>query len=186
MHRNDRRSPAAQRPLAQIKLVEGDAVQILPVKSERMEVAIALAAPIDEFDAELERTPSLGKEFVLRNAEHGIEFANRRDGRLSHADRPDRIGFDQRDPPLPVVEIARKRGRGHPAGRSTADDHDIPNARSVTVTFTHRPLAEPPSEVFLQQIYPYLLRSLLQRPQQTDMHRNSRTSASRGFVVALT
>src|SRR5688572_27213512 len=58
--------------LAQIELVEMDSANVLPVRSERMEIAFADRAPVDELDAELERALGRREELVLVDPEHGI------------------------------------------------------------------------------------------------------------------
>ena len=62
-----------------------------------MEIAVAQPAPVDEFDAELERALGFANEFALVEAERLVEGADRRDRRLADADGADFLGFDQGD-----------------------------------------------------------------------------------------
>jgi hypothetical protein len=103
--------------------VKGDPVEIVAVEPEGVEVACALAAPVDELDTGLERPFGHAKELVLVDVEHPVEVDDRRDRRLADADGADGIGLDQGDPPPAVVEEAREGGRGHPSGGAAADDH---------------------------------------------------------------
>jgi hypothetical protein len=111
--------------LAEIELVEVHALEVVAVAAERVEIAGAGRAPVDELDAELERALGRGDELVLVDAEHPVESDQRRDGRLADADGADLLGFDQRDLGDAVVEEAREGRRGHPAGGAAADDDDI-------------------------------------------------------------
>ena len=79
-----------------------------------MEIAVALAGPIDEFDAELERALCLPDEFVFIDAESGVEEFDRWDGRFADTDGTDFFGLDHRD--LRVFHGVGERGRRHPAG----------------------------------------------------------------------
>src|SRR5205085_11747593 len=85
-------------PLAQVELVEGDALQVLAERPERMEVAVAELAPVHELDAELERRPGLADEIVLVDSDQRVEAEQGRDGGLADADDADLLGLDQRDP----------------------------------------------------------------------------------------
>jgi hypothetical protein len=77
--------------LAQIKLVEMDAVQIFAMRAEWMEVAFADPAPVHEFDAEFVGALRRPYEFVLVDPEHAVEGDDRGDRRLADADRADLV-----------------------------------------------------------------------------------------------
>ena len=62
--------------------------------AEGMNVAVAHAAPVDEFDPQFECRARLAEKFVLGNVEHAVEVADRRDGRFAHADGADLARFD--------------------------------------------------------------------------------------------
>ena len=83
-----------QRPpfrLAKVELVELHAAIILAVRTEGMEVALAICTPIDELDPELERPLARREEFVLVDADHMVEGHQRRDRRLADSDRTDLV-----------------------------------------------------------------------------------------------
>jgi hypothetical protein len=101
-------------------LVEGELIDIRSVPAEGVEVARALSAPVDELDAELERSPGTADEFVLVEAQHLIELHDHRDGGFAHANGADRLGFDDQDLGSPLPQRARQRGGGHPARGASA------------------------------------------------------------------
>ena len=99
------------------------------VRTERMDVTLAHAAPVHELDAELERGLGGADEIVFIEAQQTVEVQDVRDGGLADADDADRIGFDHLDPDVGGIQQARESGGGHPPGRAPADDHDVAYAK---------------------------------------------------------
>ena len=93
------------------------------IGAERMEVTVALAAPVNELDGQFDRGLGLAHEFGLVEPDHGVEIANGRHGRLAHANDADLGRLDQ--PDLGVrSDGTLQRRRRHPAGSAPADDQD--------------------------------------------------------------
>ena len=103
-------------------MVEADIVHVTPERAERVDIAIALAAPIAELDAELEGGLGRGHELGLIQPQPLDEGADVRQRRLAHAHDADLFGFDQVHACVGGQQL-RDRGRRHPAGRAAADDH---------------------------------------------------------------
>ena len=106
-------------------LVEIDPPDIVTVIAEGVDIAFADLAPVAKLDAQLERTLRRRKHLALVDFERLIEFDERRDRCLAHADRTDLLGFDQRDLQVAPLADARKGGGSHPASRTTTDDDDM-------------------------------------------------------------
>lgn len=87
-------------------------------------MAVADPAPIDEFDAELERALRRRDEIRLMDAEHLVQMLDQRHGRLADADRADRVGFDQGDLRIRGRAKSREQCGGHPPGGAATDDDD--------------------------------------------------------------
>ena len=113
----------------QPELVEIQPFDILSMRAERVEIPVAAIAPADELDPQFHRTAGRAQEIRLVDAQPGVEATDRRNRRLANADRADRIGFDQRDGALAIVEETGGGGRRHPAGGAAADDHHAANGR---------------------------------------------------------
>src|SRR5438309_7436922 len=118
------RPGAAGLSLLQPILVERDGVELGAIGAEGVEIAVALLAPADELDAELERALRLRDELPFVEAQRMVEQADRRDGRLADADDADLVRFHYLDP-APAPQGVGERGGGHPAGRSAAEDDDL-------------------------------------------------------------
>ena len=114
-------------PVAQPQLVERNAVERPADLAELMEVAVLLAGPADEFDAELVGGVRLAEELRFIEPELEVEFEDRRDRAFADSDGADRLGFDEDDAASAAAEEPRQRGRGHPAGGAAADDDDPPD-----------------------------------------------------------
>ena len=112
--------------------MEVNTLQVRRVTSERVKVAPADPAPVDEFDAELERRLRRRDEVVFVDAKHRIEVDERRDRGFADADGPDLLGLDQRRFGAAIIEVARQGRSRHPAGGSAADDHDIADGMLIT------------------------------------------------------
>src|SRR4051812_7785691 len=64
--------------------------------TEGMHVRMTLLVPVDEFDAELERSLCLSQEVVFIDAQHLVELRDRWNCRLTDSDDADLGGLDQR------------------------------------------------------------------------------------------
>ncbi len=124
-------------PLLDPILLERDGIEVLPVIAERVEIAVALAAPVDELDPELEGGLGGPDEFGLVEAERMVEPAQRGNGGFADADGADLIRFDQLDPKALLERIAHPRRR-HPASRAAANDQHRPDRiRSRSIVVAH-------------------------------------------------
>ena len=111
-------------------LVELGQHLVAPDRAEAVDVRVALLAPVDELDPELERALGRADEVVFVDADQVVEAADQRDGRFAHADGGDFVRFDQADA-VPVGHQRRQRGCAHPAGSAAADNDDILNVIHV-------------------------------------------------------
>jgi hypothetical protein len=67
----------AQEILAQPDLVKWHAERPAPDLAEGVDIALAQPAPVDEFDAKLERAHRFGNELVLVDMERAVEVEQR-------------------------------------------------------------------------------------------------------------
>ena len=91
------------------------------------------SSPTDEFDPELERAAGGGHEGALIESQLSVELPDRRDGRLTDADRADGIGLDQLDGRSTLRRYG-ERGSAHPPGGTATHDHDASNTAVWGVT----------------------------------------------------
>src|SRR5438270_11540414 len=82
---------------AQPEMLEIDHPRRAAHRPERMDVAVALARPVLERNAELERGARGANEIDLVDAHILMESAGGRDRGLADADSPDLVRFDERD-----------------------------------------------------------------------------------------
>src|SRR5258707_459773 len=94
-----------------------------------MEIGMSEPCPIDELDPKFERALGLADELVFVESQRVVEAAQRRNRRLSYADRSDLGRFDDADLGEAVFEPAGQVRRGHPAGAAATDDCNASNAR---------------------------------------------------------
>ncbi len=107
-------------------MVELHSLHVDAVETEGMDVAVADAGPVHELDAQLVGRIGRADEVVLIQAQHLIEQNQLRDGRFANTDGADLLRFDEFD--LEARQLSkdlRERGRGHPAGGASTDDHDL-------------------------------------------------------------
>ncbi len=96
-------------------LMEGQHAVVMANAAKAVDVAVADAAPVDEFDAELERALRLLDELDLIDFEDLIEQLQVRNRRLADAHRTDRFRFDQSNRDLWALILLR--GRRRPSSR---------------------------------------------------------------------
>jgi len=104
--------------------VEVHALHVDAERPERVDVGMAEARPVFEFDAQLERRLGLAHEIVLVDAERAVEDAQLRDRGFADADRADFFGLNQADFAILVLQEAPQRCGRHPAGGAPANNHD--------------------------------------------------------------
>src|SRR5690606_4808458 len=85
----------AERAQPQPEMVEGDAIDVRTEVPERMEVAIADAAPIAELDAELEGRFRFLHQRRFIDIQSLVNAPDRRQRCLTVSDSTDLLGFDQ-------------------------------------------------------------------------------------------
>ena len=116
---------APRRKRAQPLLVEAEAGLGATVDSERVDVARAFRAPVDEIDPELERRLGRPHHIGFVDADGIVEILDVRQGRFADPDDPDLVGFDKADP-APARREQRNQPCGrHPTGGAAAKDHDF-------------------------------------------------------------
>src|SRR5262249_11841215 len=113
--------------LAQPVVMEAHAVDRAAELAEGMDIGITEPPPVTEFDTEFEGGTRLPHEVRLVEAEGGVEKADVGNGRLADPDDSDLRGFNEPDCALMLQDFRERCGR-HPAGRSPADDHDVPDS----------------------------------------------------------
>jgi hypothetical protein len=130
------RQRSAQRPGGQGRLVAALALfgpvvvkahpaQVLSVQAEGVDEVRARLAPAGKANAQL--AAGLGRRHHLGvgHAELGVEAPDGRDGRLADTDRADLGRLHHGDADAGVAQVLDQGGCRHPAGRASADDHDV-------------------------------------------------------------
>jgi len=97
-----------------------------PDRAERVKIPVPEPGPVDELDAELEGRAGAADEFVFIEPEQLMEQHQRRNRGLTDPDCPDLGRLDHLDR-APLLERACETRRGHPPGRTAADDDDLAN-----------------------------------------------------------
>ena len=110
---------------------------------ERVEIAFALARPVLEGNAQLEACPRGAQERGFIEPEQFVEAARGGDGAFAHADRADRVGFDQHDVDQ-RAEVLDQRRRDGPACGAAACDHHLPYR--LALSHQHHSLSVEPPE----------------------------------------
>ena len=113
----------SRRLCAQPILVDGQDVERFAMRAEGVEIAVVQLSPIDELDAQFERTESCLHKFAFVYAEHLVERADRRNSCFANAHRADFFGFNQDDFAVFGERIGERRS-SHPASGAAADDQD--------------------------------------------------------------
>ena len=105
-------------------VVEGQRIELLADFAETVDIAVADATPVDEFDAQLEAALGGADELVLVDLERRVEVLDVRDRGFAHTDDADLVGLDQFDSVAWPQQFGQRRG-GHPAGGAATDDDDV-------------------------------------------------------------
>ncbi len=90
-----------------------------------MDIAVALAPPVHEFDTELEARLRGLHELDFVEPEEVVEILHLRQCRFADTDGPDLFGFDEADAETCPIELRRARRGAHPAGGPAANDHQF-------------------------------------------------------------
>ena len=113
--------PGREQPVPVV--VERHQPQVLPDGTKRVDVAVALATPVHELDAQLEAGHGAAHEVVFVDAQRLVELLDGGDGGLAHADGGNLVGLNQVDVVAAVQHLGERR-RGHPPGGAAAHDND--------------------------------------------------------------
>jgi hypothetical protein len=103
-------------------LIRQNPVDRFPIVAEAMEMDVARASPVAELDPELIGSSRLAQEFMIVDAEHGVELTKDRNAGFANTDDPDLFGFDERDGNADTAELPGQQGSRHPACRTPAED----------------------------------------------------------------
>ena len=123
-----RRDASGQPPVMQPQ----QRVDLRAGSTELVQIGIALAPPIAELDAQLERALRRAHELRFVHLQEAVELLDRRDRRFAHAHRADRLAFHQRYGDVPPQRRAQI-GRRHPPARSAAHDQDLAHGHVLRV-----------------------------------------------------
>ena len=90
-----------------------------------MDVAVARAAPVDEFDAEFEGRLRRLHKLGFVEPEEVVEILHLRQRRFADADGADLFGFDEADAEARGVELGGTGRGAHPPCGPASDDYQI-------------------------------------------------------------
>ena len=107
-----------------------------------MQVAVTWFEPVDEFNTEFERALGVADKIVLIDLQHGKVAAYGGDGSLADANNANRIGFNQFNTSVAIVEAPGQTSSRHPAGGAAANnDNAVESFCHIDVPFTVVPLS---------------------------------------------
>ena len=99
-----------------------------------MEIAVALAAPIHKFNAQLKRPLRANNKVLLIEPKGAIKDFDGRDGCLTDANGSNLIGFNQGNH-TPTPSGIGNGGRGHPARRPATNDNQALELLALTLHY---------------------------------------------------
>ncbi len=127
-------------PGAQPVLKQRHAIDGLAVDAEGMDIAVAITAPVDEIDTQLERAIGIAHELDFIDTQEVVEILDLRQGRFTDTDGAYFIGFDQAYVAEPRFESLAEGGRTHPTSGAAAKDDDLHRRGIHRSRFPVRPL----------------------------------------------
>ena len=122
----------------QIILMQRHHIKVRAICSKRMEIAVALAAPIHKFNAQFKRPLRANNKVLLIKPKRAIKDFDGRDGCLADTNGTNLIGFDQGNH-TPTPSGISNSGRGHPACRPATNNHQALKLLALTLHYAPRP-----------------------------------------------